>query len=75
MTGRIVITGAGVVSAIGSDKDKTLESLIASRSGIGTLRHLKTSLSDLEAVDTKSEEGLLRNSESARKSAGLLSLE
>ncbi|MBQ1857198.1 MAG: beta-ketoacyl-[Bacteroidales bacterium] len=46
MTGRIVITGAGVVSAIGSDKDRTLESLIASRSGIGTLRHLKTSLSD-----------------------------
>ncbi len=47
MSGRIVITGAGIISAIGVGKDETLRSLVARRSGIGRLRHLQTAHSDL----------------------------
>ena len=38
----IVITGAGVVSAIGVGKDETLQSLLQGRSGIRPLRYLET---------------------------------
>ena len=47
MSCRIVITGAGIISAIGVGKDETLRSLVARRSGIGRLRHLQTAHSDL----------------------------
>ncbi|MBR4735732.1 MAG: beta-ketoacyl-[Bacteroidales bacterium] len=39
--GRIVITGSGVVSAIGCGKTASLEALCARRSGIGPVKHLK----------------------------------
>ncbi len=38
----IWITGAGIVSAIGLDKAQTLESLLARRTGIGPMRHLRS---------------------------------
>ena len=38
----IVITGSGVVSAIGGDKRETLDSLLNRRSGIGRMRRLRT---------------------------------
>jgi 3-oxoacyl-[acyl-carrier-protein] synthase-1 len=44
---QIVITGAGVVSAIGLDKAATLSSLRAGRSGIGSVRYLGTEHRDL----------------------------
>lgn len=47
MSGRIVITGAGIISAIGVGKEETLRSLVSRRSGIGRLRHLQTAHSDL----------------------------
>ncbi len=47
MSDRIVITGSGIISAIGAGKGETLRSLSARRSGIGRLRHLQTSHSDL----------------------------
>ena len=47
MSGRIVITGAGIISAIGVGKEETLRSLTARRSGVGSLRHLQTAHSDL----------------------------
>ncbi len=43
MDDRIAITGAGIISAIGAGKEETLRSLLAGRSGIGPLRHLRTS--------------------------------
>lgn len=43
MGDRIAITGAGIISAIGAGKEETLRSLLACRSGIGPLRHLRTS--------------------------------
>ena len=47
MSGRIVITGAGIISAIGVGKEEILRSLVARRSGIGRLKHLQTAHSDL----------------------------
>ena len=47
MSGRIVITGSGIISAIGVGKGETLRSLLARRSGIGRLRRLQTAHSDL----------------------------
>ena len=41
MAGRIVITGAGVVSAIGCGKSASLEALRACRSGIGPVKYVK----------------------------------
>ena len=46
MPGRIVITGAGVVSAIGCGKADTLSALREKRSGIGPVKYLETSLRD-----------------------------
>ena len=42
----IVITGAGVVSAIGCGKADTLAALREGRSGVGPVRYLETSLKD-----------------------------
>ena len=39
---RLWITGSGVVSALGVGKEATLQSLLASKSGIATVRYLKT---------------------------------
>ena len=38
----ILITGTGVVSAIGLNKSETLEALLNGRSGVGKLKYLKT---------------------------------
>lgn len=38
----ILVTGMGVVSAIGVGKAQTLEALLANRSGVGPLKYLKT---------------------------------
>ena len=55
---KIVITGAGVVSAIGLDKASTVASLQAQKSGIGPLKHLQTVHSDLPCgeVDLSDDE-------------------
>lgn len=42
MKKKIVITGSGVISAIGVGKDETLQSLRNHRTGIGPVRHLQT---------------------------------
>lgn len=47
MADRVVITGAGVISAIGAGKMETLRSLMERRSGIGPLRHLRTAHGEL----------------------------
>lgn len=47
MSAGIAITGAGIISAIGVGKAETLSSLTAGKSGVGRLRHLQTSHSDL----------------------------
>ena len=47
MKDRIVITGAGVVSALGCGKSENLSALKACRSGIAPVRYLSTSLNQL----------------------------
>ena len=44
---RIAITGIGVVSAIGTNCTETLHSLLAERSGIGTMRYLGSVHADI----------------------------
>lgn len=58
MGSRVVITGAGVISAIGAGKDETCRSLIGKRSGIAPLRHLPTAHRDLPCgeIDLTDEE-------------------
>ena len=49
----IVITGIGVVSAIGIGKAATLESLRSQRTGIGPMRYLKTSHREFPVGEVK----------------------
>ena len=61
MSGRIVITGAGIISAIGVGKEETLRSLVARKSGVGRLRHLQTSHSDLPCGEVNMSDEELKN--------------
>jgi 3-oxoacyl-(acyl-carrier-protein) synthase len=47
MSKTIVITGEGIVSAIGLDKQQTLQSLREGKSGIGQMRYLASSHHEL----------------------------
>ena len=49
----IVITGAGIVSAIGIGKTETLDSLREQRSGIAPLRYLKTAHTEFPVGEVK----------------------
>lgn len=51
--GRIVVTGAGVVSAIGVGKAETLESLRAGRSGLGEVSYLDTNRREFPVGEVK----------------------
>lgn len=42
MAGRVLVTGSGIISAIGVGVDATLESLLAGKSGIGKVAHTAT---------------------------------
>ncbi len=42
MSERILITGAGIISALGCGTEATLQALLEGKSGIGTIRHLPT---------------------------------
>lgn len=46
MAKRVLITGIGILSSIGRNVSETIESVLASRSGIGKLRHLESSHKD-----------------------------
>ena len=47
MDNSIVITGQGIISAIGNNKDEVLKSLRERRTGIGTMRHLDSEHKEL----------------------------
>ena len=61
MSWRIVITGAGIISAIGVGKEETLRSLVARKSGVGRLRHLQTAHSDLPCGEVNMSDEELKN--------------
>ncbi len=49
----IVITGEGIVSAIGNDKDSVLNSLRSNKTGIGEMKYLKSSHQELPVGEVK----------------------
>ena len=49
----IYITGAGIVSAIGVGKSETLQSLLQGKTGIGEMKHLKSSHGELPVGEVK----------------------
>ena len=61
MTDRSVyISGAGIISSIGANKQETLESLLAEKSGIGPMRHLKTEHTNLPVGEVRQTNEELR---------------
>ena len=49
----IVVTGMGIISAIGRNRHETLASLLDQQSGIGTVRYLKTTHTELPIGEVK----------------------
>ena len=49
----IVITGEGIVSAIGNDKASVLQALLEGRSGIAEMRYLRSSHHELPVGEVK----------------------
>ena len=60
MTNPIVITGAGVVSAIGRNKAETLDALLNNRSGVGPLVYLKTEHKEFPVGEVKMSDAEMR---------------
>lgn len=61
MQQRVFVTGAGIISALGTGIDATLQSLLGGRSGIGRMRHLATEHSDFPVGEVR-----LSNAEMSR---------
>ncbi len=57
----IVITGEGIVCAIGTDKPSVLASLREKRSGIGTMRHLNSVHRELPVGEVPLSDDDMRN--------------
>ena len=53
MTDKVVVTGVGVVSAIGIGKAETLQSLLNAKTGIGQVRYLHTEHNDMPVGEVK----------------------
>ena len=53
MSNRILVSGAGIISAIGNNKQETLLSLQSRSSGIAPLRYLKTSHTEFPVGEIK----------------------
>ena len=60
MTDRILITGSGVVSAIGCGKAQTLDALLNNRSGVGPLVYLKTEHKEFPVGEVKMSDEEMR---------------
>ncbi len=67
MTEPILVTGAGIVSAIGIGKEETLASLLAGRTGIRPMKYLHSCHSELPVgeVQLSNEEMMLRTGSKA----------
>ena len=60
MTNPILITGAGVVSAIGLNKAESLDALLNQRSGVGQLVYLKTEHKEFPVGEVKLSDAEMR---------------
>ena len=57
----ILVTGTGVVSAIGLGKAQTLEALLNGRSGVGQLQYLKTEHKEFPVGEVKLTDAEMRS--------------
>lgn len=57
----IYITGSGIISAIGNNKQEVLRSLLEKRSGIGKMRYLQSIHTDLPVGEVKMSDEEMRN--------------
>ena len=53
MSKELFVTGAGILSALGNDKNETLNALLEKRSGIASLQYLKTAHNEFPAGEVK----------------------
>lgn len=60
MTNPILITGCGVVSAIGNNKAETLDALLNNRSGVGPLVYLRTEHKEFPVGEVKMSDDEMR---------------
>ena len=60
MTHQILITGCGVISAIGRNKAETLDALLNNRSGVGPLVYLKTEHKEFPVGEVKMSDEEMR---------------
>ena len=60
MTDQILITGCGVISAIGRNKAETLDALLNNRSGVGPLVYLKTEHKEFPVGEVKMSDEEMR---------------
>lgn len=60
MGGPIYITGTGIISAIGNDKQQTLQSLLSSESGIAPIRYLNTEHKEFPVGEVKMSNSEMR---------------
>ena len=57
----ILVTGTGVVSAIGNNKAETLEALLSGHSGVGLLKYLKTEHKEFPVGEVKLTDAEMRH--------------
>ena len=69
MTNPILITGCGVVSAIGNNKAETLDALLNNRSGVGELFYLKTEHNEFPVGEVKMSDEEMRKLMNIRDNA------
>ena len=60
MDAPIYITGSGIISAIGNDKQAVLSSLLEKRSGIGQMRYLQSEHLELPVGEVKLSDAEMR---------------
>jgi 3-oxoacyl-[acyl-carrier-protein] synthase-1 len=53
MSTRVFITGTGIISSIGKNLEETLNSILSSKSGIGTVKYLNTAHTELPVAEVK----------------------
>lgn len=59
MSKKVFVTGLGIISAIGLNKDEVLYSLLNSKSGIGKIENLKTKHNNIPVAEVKFNESQL----------------
>jgi 3-oxoacyl-(acyl-carrier-protein) synthase len=57
---QVVVTGLGIVSGIGISVEETLQSLLAGKSGVGTIKYLQTNHHDIPCAEVQLSDEQMR---------------